>query len=245
MPDTVQVFPRVFIFVPLMALAVFAVFVASFILPALAAGAGPGLTPAESFSFDAERFELENNVYKLFGGANGPAVAYFQDSTLAGLYIEYQPDNQLARVEGQARLKYLPEETSGGKAAGQGKDPVPLMVAADSAVADMRAGRILARGGTQRVRIDYGEVTALSQEATLFTGERRLVLVGQPEVRSGGDLLTAGEITLFLDDGRVVGQGGVHLTIIQEKGREKSPGKSPGKSEKSKEKSGRDRSGSS
>ncbi|MGE5575817.1 MAG: hypothetical protein ACM3TT_01320 [Syntrophothermus sp.] len=196
---------------------VMALFLPAFLSPFTQAAGGEtaaaksmGSAQSESFAFDADRFEMEKNLYKLFGSKDGPAVAYFKNGTLSGQYIEYQPDSQLARVERQVRLEYVLE------------DKTPVVVTADSAVADLRAGRIVARGTAQSslraqlVRINYGEVTATSQEATLFTLERRLVLVGHPEARSRGNLLTAGEITLFLDESRVVGQGGVRVTIIQE-----------------------------
>ncbi|MDI6869817.1 MAG: LptA/OstA family protein [Bacillota bacterium] len=176
------------------------------LLLALAAAAGPGAAAGETVELSGETVEYDVNrrVSVVTGGSGAPATLVSGRLTLSGERLEYAEATGQVKVEGGVRLEQ--------------SEPDRFVLTARTLTCDLKARTARAQG---EVRLVSGKAVATAAAAFFDSKERQVVLSGDPEVRSDGNVLRGKEIVFFLAGSKIKAQGGSRVTVPVEQAGEK------------------------
>ena len=173
---------------------------ALFPLPALAQGESERVKGAEDRYEDVIDITADEVSYdrkSRLATAKGNVAILFKSFRITGDFAEYDEGGAVVSIRGGARF----EDTREGS-----------VFVADKIVFLLDTEEMEAEGGVS-LRYKGGEVLASGDKLTYFSEDKRAIIEGDAAVEIAGKGCQASVITVFLDEERVVAEGGTRTVI--------------------------------
>ena len=173
---------------------------ALFPLPALARGESEGVKGAKDGNEEVIDITADEVRYDRKGAlaiASGNVEVLFKSFRITGDHAEYDESALLVTIRGNARF----EDTLEGS-----------VFVADKIVFLLREEEMEAEGDVS-LRYKDGEVLASGDKLSYFSEGKRAIIQGDACVEIAGKMFQAKVITIFLDEERVVAEGGTRTVI--------------------------------
>jgi len=129
--------------------------------------------------------------------ASGNVQVLFKSFRITGDYAQYDEGGAVVVIRGNAKF----EDTREGS-----------VFVADKIVFLLEKEEMEAEGGVS-LRYKGGEVLASGDKLSYFSGDKRAIVEGDACVEVAGKMFQAKVITIFLDEERVVAEGGTRTII--------------------------------
>lgn len=132
--------------------------------------------------------------------ARGNIQVLFKSFRITGDYAEYDEKSKVVKIKGKARFEDAQEGTE---------------FLAEEIMFFLEKEEIKATGGVSLKSKD-GSITASGERLSYFSLGRRAIIEGSANVEIEGKVFQASVITVFLDEERVLAEGGTKAVIPQD-----------------------------
>ena len=156
---------------------------------------GTGGSHEEVINITADEVRYERK--RALATASGNVAVLFKSFRITGDYAEYDESGAVVAISGNAKF----EDTREGS-----------VFAADKIVFLLEEEKMEAEGGVS-LRYKGGQVLASGDRLSYFSADKRAIVEGDACVEIAGKMFQASVITIFLDEERVVAEGGTRTVI--------------------------------